>query len=86
MPLSAGKITIDVSDYNSFKALGSLLDRWSLGGLEFWSVASVLVRIVPASSFFKIVYCTLYSSYNIFLRQYFRRNIVFYSFLIYGSS
>ena len=33
--LSAGKITIDVSDCNSFKALCSSFNRLSLGGLEF---------------------------------------------------
>ena len=32
---SAGKITIDVSDCNSFKALRWFLDRLSLGDLEF---------------------------------------------------
>ena len=35
LPLSAGKIAIDVSDCNSFKALHSSLDRLSLGGLGF---------------------------------------------------
>ena len=36
LPLSTGKITIDVSDRNSFKALHSSLYRLSLGSLEFW--------------------------------------------------
>ena len=35
LPLSAGKITIDVSDCKYFKALRSSFDRLSLGGLEF---------------------------------------------------
>ena len=51
LPLSAGKITIDVSDCNFFRALRSSLDRLSLGGLEFWSVRLILARIVSASSF-----------------------------------
>ena len=35
LPLSAGKITLDISDCKSFKALHSSLERLSLGGLEF---------------------------------------------------
>ena len=51
LPFSAGKITVDVSDCNSFKALHSSLDRLSLGGLEFWSERLTLAWIVSASSF-----------------------------------
>ena len=51
VPLSAGKIKIDVSDVNSFKSLRSSLDRLPLGGLEFWSVTLALAQIVSASSF-----------------------------------
>ena len=35
LPFSAGKTTIDVSDFNYFKVLRSFLDRLSLEGLEF---------------------------------------------------
>ena len=35
LPLSASKITTDVSDWSSFKAFRSSLERLSLGGLEF---------------------------------------------------
>ena len=49
--MSAGKILIDVSDCNSFKALRWSLDRLSLWGLEFWSLMLTLARIVSASSF-----------------------------------
>ena len=49
--MSASKITIDLSDCNSFNALRSSLDRLSLGGLEFWNVRLTLARIVSASSF-----------------------------------
>ena len=51
LPLSAGKITIDVSDWKSFKDLWSSLEELSLGGLEFWSVRFILAWIVSASSF-----------------------------------
>ena len=44
--MSAGKITIDVSYCNSFKVLRSLLERLSLGGLEFWSAKPVLAPCV----------------------------------------
>ena len=49
--MSVGKITIDVSHCNSLKALFSSLVRFSLWGLEFWSVRLTLARIVSASSF-----------------------------------
>ena len=51
LSFSAGKITIDVSDCNSFKALRTSLDRLSLGGLEFRSVRLTLARIVSIFSF-----------------------------------
>ena len=42
LPLSAHKITIDLSDCISFDALHSTLDRLSLGGLEFLEVIEKL--------------------------------------------
>ena len=51
LSFSAGKITIDVSDCNSFKALRSYYERLSLEDLEFWSVRLILARLVLAYSF-----------------------------------
>ena len=50
-PLSAGKITIEVSYCNFFKILRSFLDRLSRWSLEFRSVRLILAQIVSASSF-----------------------------------
>ena len=50
-PLSAGKITIEVSYCNFFKILRSFLDRLSWWSLEFRSVRLILAQIVSASSF-----------------------------------
>ena len=56
--MPAGKITIHVSDCNSFKALHSSLDKLSFGGFEFWSGRLTLVRIVSASSFSRSFYAS----------------------------
>ena len=53
LPLSAGKITIDASDCNSFKTLLSFFEWLYLGGLELWIVRLILPRIVSASSFLR---------------------------------
>ena len=61
--LSAKKITIDVPDCNSFKALRSSLESLLLEGLEFWNVRLILAQIVSASSFSRSFYCIFYGSY-----------------------
>ena len=54
--MSSVKITTDVSDFNSFEALRSSLNRLSWWGLQFWSVRFILARIVSDSSTVAMIY------------------------------
>ena len=83
LPLLASKITIDLSDCNSFKTLRLFLESLSLGGLEFSSVAmeglasstmgEIYVRAheeTVLERFFKDVYSILKSTH---LKNFFNR-------------
>ena len=52
-PLSAGKLTTDISDGTSFKVLSSFLEWLLLCGLKFWFLALILAETEWVSSFSK---------------------------------